>query len=170
MDLKKLRKECIADTNAGLSVVGNDRKAVEMWHSVEKLEKGISALKDENEADEALKSLSALKKKKMSEISALLESFMPETLKAAGAEVSCKLLAKAGSLKKLAEMPSSKIQLLGAEKALFRHLKQGSSSPKHGIISMHESVRNADNKGKAARQFASEISKAVKVDYYRQTL
>ncbi|MCK4884243.1 MAG: hypothetical protein KAS30_05200, partial [Candidatus Diapherotrites archaeon] len=65
---------------------------------------------------------------KMNEVAPNINSLVGET-------VGAKLLAKAGSLKKLALMPSSTIQVIGAEKALFRHLKNKSiRPPKHGII------------------------------------
>jgi len=65
-------------------------------------------------------------------------------------------------------MPSSTIQLLGAEKALFRHLHGHGKSPKHGIISTHPLVQNAPKelKGKVARLLASKLSIAAKLDNY----
>jgi len=78
-----------------------------------------------------------------------------------------KLIALAGNLKKLVEFPSSTIQLLGAEKALFRHMRTGAKAPKHGIIHEHPIVSKAKEKGKAARAVADKISLAVKVDYFK---
>ena len=60
-----------------------------------------------------------------------------------GAAVGARILAHAGSLKRLASMPASTIQVLGAEKALFRSLKTGSNPPKHGILFQHASVHAA---------------------------
>ncbi len=77
-----------------------------------------------------------------------------------------KLLRQAGSLKSLAEMPSSTIQLLGAEKALFRHLTTGAKSPKYGYLLQHPLVAKSKNKGKAARILAELISLAVRIDYF----
>jgi len=176
MELKKLREMAIADAKEKLSVADEGRRIVSMFRQLGKIGQGISSLKDaikENagipfEADEGIFSLESLRQKKLGELEKAVADFMPETSKVAGAILSAKLLEKAGSLKKLAEMPSSKIQLLGAEKALFRHLRENKSPPKHGAVSMHESVTTAENKGKAARQLANAISKAVKVDYYRK--
>jgi len=81
-------------------------------------------------------------------------------------KLAAELLAKAGSLQKLAVMPASTIQLLGAEKALFRHLRSGSKSPKYGILFKLKDVTVAErwNKGKIARIFATKISIAARAD------
>jgi nucleolar protein 56 len=84
-----------------------------------------------------------------------------------GAMLGAKLLALAGSLEKLARMPSSTIQVLGAEKALFRHLRSGAKPPKHGIILQHPFVAKAKNRGKAARKLASKIAIAAKMDHFQ---
>ncbi|HHI00235.1 MAG TPA: C/D box methylation guide ribonucleoprotein complex aNOP56 subunit, partial [Thermococcus litoralis] len=51
-----------------------------------------------------------------------------------GAKLAARLISLAGGLKELAMMPASTIQVLGAEKALFRHLRSGAKPPKHGVI------------------------------------
>lgn len=168
MDLKQLRAECISEVKARLSEEDKEREAIELFRSYEKLEAGINAVK--KEAGRELVSLQEIIHKKFEELENVITSLMPETVKAAGVILSAKLLEKAGSLKKLAEMPSSKIQLLGAEKALFRHLKEKSKAPKYGIIFIHESIRSAENKGKAARKLAADIMKAARIDYYRKTI
>lgn len=85
----------------------------------------------------------------------------------AGPLIGAKLMEHAGSLKKLMEMPSSTVQLLGAEKALFRHLKTGARCPKYGLILQHQIVASAKDKAKAARMLADKISIATKVDYFK---
>ena len=60
-----------------------------------------------------------------------------------GTTVGARILAKAGSLQKMATMPASTIQVLGAEKALFRALKTGSNPPKHGLLFQHAVVHAA---------------------------
>ncbi len=79
-----------------------------------------------------------------------------------------RLLALAGSLEKLARMPASTIQLLGAEKALFRHLHEKGRSPKYGIIFNSELIQKAPNasKGKVARVLSSKLMLAARIDYY----
>ena len=87
----------------------------------------------------------------------------------AGSIIGAKLMRGAGSLRKLAMMRSSTIQLIGAEKALFRHIKTGAKPPKYGHLLQHPLVsksRQAD-KGKIARALADKIFVAVRVDYFK---
>ena len=99
----------------------------------------------------------------------LVKEVCPNVQWIAGTVIATKLLSFAGSLKRLAEMPSSTIQLLGAEKALFRHIKQGAKSPKFGVLHNHVLVQNAkkDLKGKIARVLADKLSIAAKVDFFK---
>ncbi len=97
-----------------------------------------------------------------------VKALMPKTSEVATPLIAAKLLTIAGSFEKLAMMPSSRIQLLGAEKALFRYLKSGNKMPKYGILFQHPVVLNADkkNRGKMARKIAAKISIALKQDYF----
>ena len=98
-----------------------------------------------------------------------LMAYCPNMYTLTGALIGAKLLEKAKSLKHLAMMPSSTIQLLGAESALFRHLRNKKiRPPKHGLIISHPFVMNAprNKKGVAARKFAAKISIAARVDYF----
>lgn len=85
-----------------------------------------------------------------------------------GTAVGARILAKAGSLKKLSSMPASTIQVLGAEKALFRSLKTGTQPPKHGILFQHPVVHASPKwqRGKMARAIASKAAIASRVDVY----
>ena len=85
-----------------------------------------------------------------------------------GTTVGARILAHAGSLKRLATMPSSTIQILGAEKALFRSLKTGANPPKHGILFQHAIVHAAPRwqRGKVARAVAAKTAIAARVDVY----
>jgi nucleolar protein 56 len=86
----------------------------------------------------------------------------------AGPLIGARLLAHAGSLKKLALYPASTIQILGAEKALFRYKKEGGRPPKHGVIYQHPNINTAPRKdrGRIARQMATKIAIATKADYF----
>jgi nucleolar protein 56 len=105
-------------------------------------------------------------------ISLDIEEYMnnnfPNLSAVAGAHIGARLLGIAGSSKKLASMPSSTIQVLGAEKALFKHLRGNAPSPKHGVIFQHPLVRESPwwLRGKIARSLASKISIAVRMDYF----
>jgi nucleolar protein 56 len=85
-----------------------------------------------------------------------------------GTSVGARILARAGSLKKLAFMPASTIQVLGAEKALFRSLKTGAQPPKHGLLFQHTLVHAAPRwqRGKIARAIAAKAALAARVDVY----
>ncbi len=98
-----------------------------------------------------------------------MKDYCPNITVVAGVMVGAKLIALAGDLKRLILFPSSTVQLLGAEKALFRHMKTGARVPKHGIIHEHALVAKAskENKGKAARALADKISMAAKIDYFK---
>ncbi|MFH1307058.1 MAG: NOP5/NOP56 family protein [Candidatus Micrarchaeota archaeon] len=98
----------------------------------------------------------------------LAEKLAPNISLLAGPGVTAKLIAQAGSLKRLASFPSSTIQVLGAEKALFKHLKSGSPPPKHGLIFQHPLISTAPKKarGKLARALAAKIAIATKADAY----
>lgn len=83
-----------------------------------------------------------------------------------GELVGARLIAHAGSLLSLAKYPASTVQILGAEKALFRALKTKHATPKYGLI-YHASVvgqANAKFKGRISRTLASKCSLAVRVD------
>lgn len=98
----------------------------------------------------------------------IMKTHCPNMTAITGSLIGAKLLEKAGSLKHLSMMPSSTIQLLGAEKALFRHLRNRKiRPPKHGLILSHPFVMDKKDKGKAARILSSKISIAVKVDYFK---
>lgn len=85
-----------------------------------------------------------------------------------GGVLAARLLSEAGSLEKLAKMPSSTIQVLGAEKAMFRHMQGEGEAPKHGVLFMHPFVRNAPRgeQGKLARVLANKAAIAARLDRY----
>lgn len=83
-------------------------------------------------------------------------------------KIAAELLWKAGSLERLASFPASTIQLLGAEKALFKHLKFGSKPPKYGVLFKLQQISSAGKKqrGRLARAYATKISIASRADAY----
>ena len=87
------------------------------------------------------------------------------------ASVGARIIAKAGSLSRLAVLPASTIQVLGAEKALFRALKTGTRPPKHGLIFQHPLIHSAPRwqRGKIARAIASKVAIAARIDVYRHS-
>lgn len=98
----------------------------------------------------------------------LMREYCPNISAVATEMIGARLLAFAGSLKRLMLFPSSTIQTLGAEKAMFRHLKTGDRPPKFGIIVLHPLVNSMkrSDRGRVARSLASKISLAAKIDYF----
>ena len=102
-------------------------------------------------------------------VEAQMKKVAPNVADIAGATIGARLMAKAGGLDRLAILPASTIQILGAEKALFRSLRTGARPPKHGILFQHQAVHMAPKwqRGKIARTLANKIAIAARVDYYR---
>jgi nucleolar protein 56 len=103
------------------------------------------------------------------QIEEMTEKIAPNLKDILTATVGARLMAKAGSLQKLSIMPSSTIQIIGAEKALFRSLKTGAPPPKHGILFQHPILHSAPKwqRGKMARAIASKVAIAVRIDLFR---
>ena len=83
-----------------------------------------------------------------------------------------RIISSAGSLEKLSRLASSSIQLLGAEKALFRHLRKKTKPPKYGLLYLDHRVQNApkEKRGRIARLIASKLSIAARIDFYSKQL
>ena len=84
----------------------------------------------------------------------------------AGPVLAARIISRAGGLSNLARMPSSRIQVMGAEKSLFKHLSGHAPSPKHGIIYRHPAVSGSARRqrGKAARALAAKLAIAARLD------
>ena len=105
-----------------------------------------------------------------------LESYLEEAIKEVaphihklvGPTLGARLIAKVGGLGNLAKKSSSTIQVLGAEKALFRSLRTGTKPPKHGLIFQHNQVHQRPRwqRGKIARALASKLAIAARLDAY----
>ena len=102
-------------------------------------------------------------------VEASMEVVAPNVKELLTATVGARIIAKAGSLARLATLPASTIQVLGAEKALFRALKTGARPPKHGLIFQHPLIHSAPKwqRGKIARAVASKVAIAARIDFYR---
>jgi Protein implicated in ribosomal biogenesis, Nop56p homolog len=92
----------------------------------------------------------------------------PNVSQIAGVVLGARLLSMAGGLKNLANMPSGSIQVMGAEKAMVKHLRSNAPSPKHGIIFSHPILNTSPlrARGKISRTFSASISLAARTDYY----
>jgi len=98
-----------------------------------------------------------------------MEEHAPNLNRLLTANLGARLISLAGGLGRLAKLPSSTVQLLGAEKAMFMHLRSGKAPPKHGIIFQHPAIHKAPywQRGKVARSLASKASIAARVDFYK---
>jgi len=97
---------------------------------------------------------------------------LPNCSRIVGGLVAARIMTMAGGLSRLAQLPASSIQVLGARGALFSHLTRGTPPPKHGIIYQHMRVHNAprDARGKVARVLAGRLAIAARIDYHRGVL
>lgn len=116
----------------------------------------------------AILSLRESKKSMEEEVSARAEKLAPNLTTLAGPVLAARLISKAGGLRRLAQMPSSRLQVMGAEKSLFKHLNGHAPSPKHGVIFRHPAVMGSPRRlrGKMARALAGKLALAARLDYY----
>ena len=110
------------------------------------------------------------------ELAAYLQSKMglvaPNLATLIGDVVGARLISHAGSLTNLAKAPASTVQILGAEKALFRALKTRGNTPKYGLI-FHSSFigrAGAKNKGRISRYLANKCSIASRIDAFSEDI
>ncbi len=106
------------------------------------------------------------------QIDADMYATAPNLATLAGPLIGARLIAYAGGLDHLAMLPASTIQLLGAEKALFRFKKEGGRPPKHGILFQHPLINRAPRteRGRRARTLAATLTIAVKADVFTKRL
>jgi len=105
-----------------------------------------------------------------------IEKYLGEIMKEEAPNIStltgpilgARLIALAGGLENLAKMPSSTIQVLGAEKALFRSLTTGARPPKHGVLFQHALVHGSKRsmRGRISRALAGKIAIAARTDAF----
>ena len=101
-------------------------------------------------------------------ITGIISEICPNMCALVDGTLAARLISLTGSLERLSSLPSSTIQLLGAEKAMFKHLRSNKKLPKHGIIYTHPSIHKAPywQRGKISRALAGKILIAAKVDMY----
>ncbi|MGB9960072.1 MAG: C/D box methylation guide ribonucleoprotein complex aNOP56 subunit [Candidatus Bathyarchaeales archaeon] len=125
-------------------------------------------LKQIQELCKSVLSLYELRQTLENYLDAAMEEVAPNTKAITGSLLGARLIALAGGLTNLAKMPASTLQVLGAEKALFRSLKTGTRPPKHGIIFQHSLLHEAKKwqRGKIARALAGKLAIAVRTDVF----
>ncbi|MBN2101246.1 MAG: hypothetical protein JW716_00045 [Candidatus Aenigmarchaeota archaeon] len=139
----------IAKKSAGMDFDSNDIKAI-------------------SDFAETMKIMYQTKEKLSQYVEKLATEIAPNASAIATPIITARMISLAGGIERMAKMPSSTIQLLGAERALFRHLKGQGRAPKYGVLFLHPYVQNSPKaiRGKVARLLASKISLAVKIDKY----
>ena len=113
-------------------------------------------------------SLSETRRKIERYLSEMMKEEAPNISALTGPILGARLIALAGGLENLAKMPSSTIQVLGAEKALFRSLTTGARPPKHGVLFQHALVHGSKRslRGKISRLLAGKIAIAARTDVF----
>ncbi|BBG23851.1 putative NOP5 family protein [Sulfuracidifex tepidarius] len=159
-------------TLEGLKEIGlNESKASKVYEAAKK-SIGADISDDDLKAIKMLSDNILEKYKIRDNLANYLEEVMgevaPNINALVGATLGARLLSIAGSLQELAKMPASTIQVLGAEKALFRALRSGSRPPKHGVIFQYQSIHMSPRwqRGKIARALAAKLAIASRIDAF----
>lgn len=120
---------------------------------------------------EEIKNLNSIRNTLTSHLESEMDAVSPNVKEILGATIGARMIARAGSLQRLSTMAASTIQVIGAEKALFRALKTGSRPPKHGIIFQHPLIHSAPKwqRGKIARAIAAKVAIAARIDVHKAT-
>jgi len=149
------RAGIIEELRMGVESIGSDMDDIDMT-TIRNLADTLCKIYDDRERTETY-------------ISKLAEEVAPNMCALMGSSLAARLISSAGGLDRIASLPSSTLQLLGAEKAMFRHLKSGKKPPKHGIIFQHPEIHRAPywQRGKLSRALAGKALIAAKVDHYK---
>ncbi|CAJ35348.1 NOP5/NOP56 family protein [Methanocella arvoryzae] len=101
-------------------------------------------------------------------IMACMDEVAPNLSDVLGPLLGARLIARAGGLERLAKLPAGSIQVMGAGEALFKHIREGTPSPKHGFIYRHPMISGAPKRlrGKMSRMIAGRATIAARVDAY----
>merc|ERR1711896_18284 len=101
-------------------------------------------------------------------LKAKMDLVAPNLAALIGEIIGARLISHAGSLTNLAKYPASTVQILGAEKALFRALKTKGNTPKYGLIFHSPFIGRAQqkNKGRISRYLANKASIASRIDSF----
>ena len=97
-----------------------------------------------------------------------MNNVAPNLTELLGESVGARLMTHAGGINNLAKLPASTIQILGAEKALFRALKTKSSTPKYGLLFNSSFISRAPTarKGKVSRLLSNACAKSARLDNF----
>ena len=115
-----------------------------------------------------IKSMYRMREELQKYLEELMQEVAPNLTKMAGASLGARLISLTGGIDRLSRLPASTIQVIGAEKALFAHLREGALPPKHGIIFQHPLLQSSPwwVRGKVARVLSCKLSIAVRADVF----
>ena len=148
------RDGIIKELDLGISSIGADMDQVDLV-SIQGLAETLIRIYGEKKGMESY-------------ITEIASDTAPNMCALVDAPLSARLISLAGGLERLSTLPSSTVQLLGAEKAMFRHLRSGKRPPKHGVLYQHPDVHRSPywQRGKIARTLAGKVLIAAKIDAY----
>lgn len=169
----ELEKE-ITDDEHLIKILSNGLRRDELYAFSEMAENstGMPLTDDDlemlEEAYESLEKKLKMRGKIESYVEGVAEEEMPNLETVLGPLLAARIVALAGGLEELAKKPSSTVQMLGAEKALFRYLHGEGTPPKHGVLFQHNFVNSLpeDKRGKMARFLANKAVMAARIDQY----
>lgn len=149
------REGILEELGSDVQSMGADFESADM-DAVRALAQNLSDMYEERERTEEY-------------IESIVKITCPNMCALLGGPLAARLISLAGGLERLSSLPSSTVQLLGAEKAMFRHLRSGKNPPKHGAIYQNPSVHRAPywQRGKIARSLAGKTLTAAKIDNYK---
>ncbi len=115
---------------------------------------------------DSYRALRAVRESLAAAVSAAAPQRTPNLTALLGPELASRLVAQAGGLERLARLPSSTVQVLGAETAFFEHLRGRAPPPRHGLLFLHPAVQGAGrrDRGRLARTLAGKVAIAARLD------
>jgi nucleolar protein 56 len=154
-----------------VELVGEKKYRLDVEHAAKTSMGGALKPEDVEKAAEFAQKIQILRNERKTVedyLNQVMEEEAPNINAVVGPAIGGRLIATAGSLEKFAMFPASTVQVLGAEKALFAHLRKHVKPPKHGIIFQYPKLRGSAPKarGKIARKIAAKLSMASKVDFF----
>eukprot|EP00794_Sanderia_malayensis_P005236 gene5236-5897_t len=170
----KCRKDLTADSLADLEEIVMDEGKAKAIFEASKMSMGmdispLDLINIESFARNVI-GMAEYRKKLHSYLLSKMAQVAPNLSSVIGEQVGARLISHAGSLTNLAKYPASTVQILGAEKALFRALKTRGKTPKYGLI-FHSSFigrAGAKNKGRISRYLANKCSIASRIDCFSE--
>jgi len=158
-------KEALTEACGSEEVADEILKALKMSMGQDIVEMDMKNI--EHFASEVIK-LADMRKTLHDYLKAKMDLVAPNLAALIGEIIGARLISHAGSLTNLAKYPASTVQILGAEKALFRALKTKGNTPKYGLIFHSSFIGRAQskNKGRISRYLANKCSLASRIDCF----